>query len=700
MIYNFKTLPYDLIAALPTEKRRRGNQGTSSRRTYVHAVCAFDIETTRLDADHSIMYVWQFQIEEWTVCGRSWTEFRKLIKRLKACRPEGERYVVHVHNLAFEYQFLRGVFPIKAEDVFLTDARKPLRLDIDCLEFRCSYRHSNLSLDLYLKKMGVEHKKTSMDYSVMRYPWTPLTDAEWEYCVNDVRGLVEALKKDMELDNDNLYSFPLTSTGYCRRLAKAALRHTPAGYIKNQLPDMDVYQMLRVAFRGGNTHASRYYAGKIIHGVQSYDRSSSYPEVMINAKYPINQFCMTDPYPDTDYVFDLITKREKAVVMTVRLWGVHLKDPFWGFPYLAIDKCTVKNPRDMIATGLCYDNGRILSADYLETTCTDVDLRIILDEYDFDDIEFERAAFARYGELPPAFKNLIRHFYKQKTLLKGATGDDAIYGMKMKELLNSLYGMTAQAVIRHQYSLISGEYVDDCRHCPYGPEACCRKNTCPVPKNTPEKQMEDYHRKGWLPYQWGVWTTAHARAELEKGLRIAGDGAIYCDTDSVKYIGSADWTQYNKEKIDLAAVNGGWADDKNGKRHYLGVYECETPEPLPEFATLGAKKYCYRTPDGKLKATISGVNKALGGQELDRAGGLKAFLTPGFTFHEAGGRELRYLDQEDTPVVIDGHRVRRRPAVTISDSTYTLGITDDYDRLLKNLEIWLDFLREKFPENI
>lgn len=681
MIYNFKTAPYGLIAALPTEKRRRGNQGTSDRRTYVSAICAFDIETTRLDADHSIMYVWQFQIEEWTICGRSWTEFRKLIRRLKACRPEGEKFVVFVHNLAFEFQFLRGAFPIRAGDVFLTDARKPLRVDLDCLEMRCSYRHSNLSLDLYLKKMGVEHKKTSMDYSVKRYPWTPLNDAEWEYCVNDVKGLVEAVKKELELDKDNLYSQPLTSTGYCRRDAKAALRHTPAGYIKNQLPDMDVYEMLRVAFRGGNTHASRYFAGRVLHDIQSYDRSSSYPEVMINAKYPINQFCMCDPYPDIDYVLDLITKRGKAVVMTVRLWGVRLRDPFWGFPYLAIDKCTVRNPRELVQTGLCYDNGRILRADYLETTCTDVDLKIILDEYDFDDMEFSRAAFARYGELPPAFKNLIIHYYRMKTKLKGATGDDAVYGAKMKERLNSLYGMTAQAVIRHQYILKDGQYIED-------------------PSATPEKQMEEYHKKGWLPYQWGCWTTALARAELERGLRIAGEGAVYCDTDSVKYMGKADWEEYNKEKIGLAERNGGWADDPKGRRHFLGVFECETPEPLPEWATLGSKKYCYRTPDGVLHATISGVNKAKGGAELDAAGGLKAFLTPGFTFYDAGGRELRYLDEEDSPVIIDGHRVRRRPAVTISDSTYTLGVTDEYDRLLKNLEIWTDFLREKFPENI
>ena len=126
----------------------------------------------------------------------------------------------------------------------------------------------------------------------------------------------------------------------------------------------------------------------------------------------------------------------------------------------------------------------------------------------------------------------------------------------------------------------------------------------------------------------------------------------------------------------------------------MGVYE-EDGEYL-EFATLGAKKYAYRTPDGVLHATISGVNKKLGGKELEAAGGLSAFLTPGFTFKEAGGRELRYLDKEDTPIRIDGHKVRRRPCVTINDSTYTLGITEDYDKLLCQEEVFSDFLQGKY----
>ena len=676
MIYNYKTIPGRLIEELPTAKRRRGNQGTKDRRVYVDAICAFDIETTRLDEDHSIMYIWQFQIGDDTVIGRSWTEFRRFLRRLKSLRPDGERFVVWVHNLAFEFQFLRGIYKFRPEEVFLTDARKPLRVDMyDAFEFRCSMRHSNMSLRQYLKKMQVPTQKEELDYSVKRYPWTPLTDAELSYCIADVQGLVQALKKEMEMDGDSLYTVPLTSTGYVRRDAKKALRRTPGGYIREQLPPFEVFKMLRQAFRGGNTHANRFYAGRILTDVRSYDRSSSYPDVMINCEFPISYFWPVND-PSFDHISDLINRKHKAVIMTVRLWGVKLANELWGFPYLSIDKCTVRNPRYAEESGLCYDNGRILRADYLETTITDIDLRIILSEYDFDDIEIRTAHAARYGPLPPDFKKLIIGDYKYKTQLKGVAGEEVFYE-KRKNRLNSYYGMTAQSPIRRQYILKGSEYIED-------------------PDASPEKQYEDYLKRGWLPYQWGCWVTSWARLRLEEGLRLAGDGAVYTDTDSVKYIGNVDWTSYNEERRKVSEASGAWADDPKGTRHYAGVYERDGD--YAEFCTLGSKKYAYRTPDGVLHATISGVNKALGGQELEKAGGLSAFLTPGFIFRDAGGRELKYLDVEDTPVRIAGHKVRRRPCVTINDSTYTLDITRDYETLLTDSEVFGDFLAAKYGD--
>ena len=697
MIYrSYKDAPWDQIASLPVQRRHKGNPGRrQGLRWYVDAICAFDIETTRLDEDHSILYIWQLQIgQDITILGRSWNEFRLTLGKLDGIRSDDSRYVIFVHNLAFEFQFLRGIFGFKERDVFLTAPRQPLRADLwDRFEFRCSYRHSNMSLDEYLHKMEVPHEKIKgFDYSVQRFPWTPLSDDEIRYCVHDVLGLVEAIRKEMEMDGDNLYTFPLTSTGYVRRDAKRAMRHTPAGYVRNQLPDLELYRALREAFRGGNTHANRYFANTVLKKVSSADRSSSYPDVMCNELFPVYAFNKARGSVSVSYLLDLITRRKKAVLARIRLWGVRLRDPFWPIPYLAVDKCRqIKIPAWQKDSGVAFDNGRILHADYLETTVTDIDLKIILDEYEFDDMEVIDCWYTRYGKLPPDLLALVKADYRYKTQLKDVEGEEVFYN-KRKNRLNSYYGMTAQNPVKPQLVLRDGDFVDG--------------RFLDLLKEHPEKSREEvwdlyeqelideYHRKGWLPYQWGVWVTSHARYALERGIRLAGDRCVYVDTDSVKYIGTVDWSAYNAEKIAASTASGAWADDPKGNRHYMGVYEDDGF--YPEFATLGAKKYAYTDRKGHMHATISGVNKTLGGQELEENGGFDAFLKPGFVFKAAGGNELRYLDKEDTPIRIDGRKVRRTTSVTISPSTYTLGVTAEYDRLLSESSIFRDFLLEKF----
>ena len=81
--------------------------------------------------------------------------------------------------------------------------------------------------------------------------------------------------------------------------------------------------------------------------------------------------------------------------------------------------------------------------------------------------------------------------------------------------------------------------------------------------------------------------------------------------------------------------------------------------------------------------TIAGVNKKKGGKELDKHGGLSAF-TEGFVFREAGGTQAVY---NDTPpmdhVDIEGRSLPVTANVAILPSEYTLGITGEYERIIK-----------------
>ena len=137
---------------------------------------------------------------------------------------------------------------------------------------------------------------------------------------------------------------------------------------------------------------------------------------------------------------------------------------------------------------------------------------------------------------------------------------------------------------------------------------------------------------------------------------------------------------FNRQRILDSKRSGAYATDPAGITHYMGVYEKE--HDMCEFRTMGAKKYVYReTPDDKLICTIAGVSKSLGGKELESHGGITAFHE-GFTFEEAGGLEAVYNDDINEVIDVDGHILKITSNVVLRPSTYTLGLSADYKRLL------------------
>lgn len=662
MIYNCDNFDYTIISGTRNQRRKKGNQGKrNNKRIYKDLLCAFDIETTNdTESQQAFMYVWQFQINDITVMGRTWNDFITFLERIKDELKSEEYVVIFVHNLSFEFQFLRGIYNFNKEEVFAIDSRKVLKCEMfNHFELRCSYLQTNMSLAEFTHKMGVKDVKLSgddFDYSIARYPWTPLTDQELQYCINDVKGLVEAMRIQMDLEHDTFYTLPLTSTGYVRRDVKAAMRHFNRQELKDMLPDYNVFEMLREAFRGGNTHANRYYSNVILNDVHSNDYASSYPNVQINCRFPMSPWLREDGM-DLDRCLLKIYKHKRACLMRINLFNVRLKDPMWGAPYLAKAKCrNIKNCEN--------DNGRILSAEYLETTLTDIDFKILLQEYEFDWIEFTDFYHSRYGLLPKQLRETVLEYFRRKTELKGVEGQE-LYYMKSKNKLNSVYGMSVQSPVKQSIDFIN-DFIDR--------------------QDDERELLAAANKKAFMSYAWGVWTTAHARWELEEAISICGDRFVYCDTDSVKYIGELDFTNFNAKKKRRSEENGAVATDPKGVRHYLGVMEHDAD--YIEFATMGAKKYAYRYPDGKLGITIAGVNKTKGAAELEKAGGLKAFKE-GFVFKEAGGTESIYNDSPAVDhIVREGRKIPITANLFIKESEYTLGITAEYARILENANIW------------
>lgn len=638
-VFSVDDFDYSIIENASVLKKKRGRR---SKHKYLDLVTAFDIETTNIDKyEQSVMYIWQWQIEDKTVIGRNWEEFKYFYQRILNNIPDGVEMVCLVHNLSFEYQFLKSIIPVSS--VFAMDTRKILNFRSGAIEFRCTYLHSNMSLDRYLKAMDVPDKKVQgFDYDKKRYPWTRLSEDELLYCINDVRGLVEAYRTEMQRDGDDLYTIPMTATGYARKPAKKALGPYRR-WIHPMIPDLDVFQALRKAFRGGNTHANRWHSGEILRGMklESYDISSSYPSVMLTEYFP-TKFYEWDP-DRLEYAL----LHNKACLMLIHMENIHLKDERWGCPYIPKAKC------EGILHGE-YDNGRVLSADVIEMYITEVDLEIIDMEYEFD-FKVMKLWCASKRRLPKAFRNLLLEQYRKKTELKGV--DDYLYG-KFKSRYNAFYGMSVQNPCKPDYIV--------------QPDGMIEEDM----SRSLQDLIDEYQAKGWLPYQWGVWICAYSRLKLELGmLSIPYDDFLYCDTDSIKYKGDHGkvFEELNQKYFRYKDL---YAEDKNGKKHYIGVYEKDA-EYLA-FSSLGAKKYAYEDDSG-LHVAISGVNKKIGAEEL---GSIDKFRE-GFVFRDAGGTESIYNDDPAIKKIkVQGHELEITSNLYIRDSTYTLGMTTEYRTLL------------------
>lgn len=670
-------IPLSWIKEADNARRDPGNQRTKQIRKIKDILCAWDIETATVPGtDQAAVYHWQFQLgkELPTIYGRYIEDFRLFLDRIVENLDKDETLVIYVHNLHYEFEWIHGLYDISQRDVFAVGPRKPVRVWLydKRIELRCSYIMTNRSLKEWTVKMGVPHAKKDSeeyDHTLVRYPWTELTELELEYCRNDVLGLVEALEKHLELHGDTLATIPLTSTGLVRRDVKRCMKLWSHYGIQKVQPTTDVYLALREAFRGGNTHASRWFAGDIISNVHSADRSSSYPDVCVNSPFPMGK--LTRDYHRKLSYLDKCIREEIPFLVRLRVEDLQLKDPDDPCPYISYSK--TRDPSDPDGgtppMEICrLDNGRVMTCEFCDMTIIDVDWRIIREHY-LGDWQILDLWTTTYDFLPDILRRLIIQYYEKKTGLKGVEGQELEYD-KSKALLNSIYGLMAQDPCKQKVVYSADP--------PKGKEIFYLTDG-DIPALLAKSRSNPY-----TTYQWSCWVCGWARYELQLAIDAAGYNFIYCDTDSVKYIGELDLSGYNKEKIRSSTENGAYATDPKGRTHYMGVFEDEGI--YPKFITMGAKKYAFEDNEGKINVTVSGVNKKAGALELAAAGGLEAFKED-FVFSAGGGMDPKYNDRTNMDIDIDGHRLHIGPNICLRPSTYTLSLGRDYGRLIHAIKM-------------
>lgn len=618
---------YDLLRNVLTRRRN----GSKAKTTYSEAWIMLDTETSRTEPlkkgffgkyDNSENYIVAFtcsiRIFERNVCTLRGSRPSEVCHMLKLIRSHiaGDRVYIFVHNLAYDWQFLRRFLiaefgqPKKQLNI---KSHYPMLIQFDNgLVLRDSLILAGCSIEKWGENLGVSTRKAvgCWDYEKIRHQNTILDENELKYIECDTLTGVECLNELANQLNNTVVDIPFTSTGIVRREVQVLGRKNYAKQQFNKQPITFEFltNVLHDVFHGGYTHANRHIVGWIIDKVTCMDFKSSYPYSMLTEDVPLSQFIkLSDPYKNPEDIYN--KAHQNAYIFKFVASGIKLRDPLYPMPPLQASKCltTINDIRD---------NGRIREADYIEIWLNEVDFLTIYEMYEWSEAYCVEVYVASKGLMPKWFRDEIFTIFKEKCELEYeikvlGQGDKTKYNLK-KAQLNSLYGMCVTFPIRpdiievyepEKYNgeiLQSGDYYED--------------------KIDMKKKFEKY-MKDWkqvLPYVYGVYCTSWAQRhlfELSKCIDDINYHWLYSDTDSIYS------DRWNRDKLAIfnqnikdKLIKAGYGPVKIEDREFwLGIAELDGT--YDRFITQGAKRYAVEV-DGQIKITVSGVPKRSGGQAL------------------------------------------------------------------------------------
>lgn len=639
----------------------------------------------------SIMYCWQLAIDGKVIFGRTWAEFLELIKMIEDYTDSKTRLLIYVHNLAFEFQFIRTL--LSWHKVFSIAKRKPIyAITEGGIEFRCSYVLTNYSLAKLSEQLNIYHikKLDTLDYNKARSSITPMTVPEKKYAAYDVL-VVSAYIQEQVLKERFISYIPLTATGYCRRYCRKMCLYGNSKKDRNdqfkhyrelmstlQITGPDEYKQLKRSFSGGFTHASCFYSGKVLENMDSIDFTSSYPFVALSSsEFPMSTAREVKPKDRTEFEHYL---KYYWCMFDVEFEG--LTPTFINENYISASHCFLKER-------CVTNNGRVVSAAKIRITLTHIDFDIIRRTYHWDHMTVKNMRIYNKGYLPKELLLSIIKLYQDKTRLKGVKGKEQEY-QNGKALLNSVYGMMVTDISKDEVI-----YSD----------------TWDVEQADIVKDINKYNssNKRFLFYPWGIHIVKEATHNLWLGiLNFCSNGKndyVYSDTDSIKCLNLEDHRSfieaYNRQcEKKLRLMCQRMDIDYNelepltikGEKKPLGVYDHDGH--YSRFKALRAK--CYMTEeDGKVSITVSGVNKKVAVPYLlDK---YKENIFEAFTDQliipegKTGKLTHVYIDSFQSGSIIDylGNEYKytgQPPGVFLEDTAYCFDIGAEYINYLKGVQ--------------
>lgn len=695
-----------MIARTPEYEVIRKRSVSKKKVDYINLACAFDIETTSttniLTGEKvAFMYVWMLGIghNQPVTYGRTWAEFKTKCKELQEeyGLDESRRLVVYVHNLGYEFQFMRKHFNFT--EVFAVGERKPTKALIDeGIEFRDSYILSGYSLANTVKNLvtyttdpdgrPLVKMVGDLDYSKVRHHETELSDEELRYCNNDIHIVTAYIQEQIDF-YDDVTKIPMTNTGRVRKhvrlecYARGVKGRKASGSqykdYRSTMSDLtltpNVYTQLKRCFMGGFTHSNPHHTDKVLNGVTSMDFTSSYPSVMLSEKFPMGRFKKFE-VKTIERLEDYCSRY--AVSFDIKFYNIRTK--IRQETYMSSSKC-FELVKPVIS------NGRVISADEMAVSIVDVDWDIITQVYEWDDVSFGNAYYAIKGYLPKPIIKSVLDLYQDKTKLKGVKGSEREY-MLSKGMLNSIYGMCVTDIAKDNVVYSEGDWE--------------------MEKVNLNDTIAEYNesKNRFLYYPWGVWITAYARRNLWDGILAIGDDYIYSDTDSLKLLNYEKHLPYFEWfNQDIVEKMNDMCDELKFDRKLLhpetidgviktiGIWDYEGT--YNRFKTLGAKRYLFEE-EGKIEITVAGLPKKSGSDYLmEKAKGDLDKVFELFSdnlyipANKTGKMAHTYIDEPIELDVIDYQGnymiVEVASGVHLESCEFTLSISAQFNEYLRNI---------------
>ena len=460
--------------------------------------------------------------------------------------------VIYFHNLSFDGEFILWFLlengyeydeEIKNDKTFRSIIDETgsiysitIKHNVKAItEFRCSYKLFPKSISDIGKLVGIEKLNETHNYEEIKnyHSIEELPEEEIKYITNDVRIMVELIKY---LQEKGVKGITMSTSAYKNWLKD---KYT---LCKNQMKkdtNEEIVEIVRKSYRGGITKVNPKYAGIEFNDVISFDVNSLYPSVMYENPMPIGEGkiykSVEEGRNDNRHLFIIVAFVQYAQVRT----GMHaFIGNTSGFSY---------------ARKYSYD-------DVLENKM----VYLWLDEFNLFklvyDGQYEILKVVGWKKANFVFNDYIDRWYKVK---ENAKND--VERSLAKLMLNSLYGKFG---------------MNDSRitKLPVGVGDTIIYHT--LDNNT------TYYYKEIASY-----ITSKARCKLASFMNRCGDNFLYCDTDSVYYIGH-EIPDVFKDVVD---------SKKLGYWKYEGHYT--------RFKALKAKCYLKQLDDGTIERRIAGCPK-------------------------------------------------------------------------------------------